>query len=478
MLNVTFIRVCIFLFFCLASLFLYIGVYDDVVHMYVYVYGQVILLLIGFFVLFLRQKIIFSVFNIFSSMFVGYALGAFYYSLQTIEFGKFIGFTTIQTEKIVELYEVSLLILIAGYVFFTLGYVVSQFRSYTNLSISMSFIEKGLLPLYLYKSRWMIIAPFLSLGLISWWYVSLKTSGGIYESLIYFQAFRHMAKEAGVSTVLYNFYYAGMFYWLYLIVLNRKKIPIHFMLLSIIGMLMNLSQGQIMAPITYVLVQLVYVGVCRPKLQRKMIMAGVGAMVVALLLYFLRIASNLFYIGVELSFDKVVGDFFYKIIGSGNIADVQQIAIIYWSIEQGVVDFGFTFFDWAINIFSGILGLTPSSVGLTLKESFFPVESGAPTPGAIGEMYANFQEVSILLMFFVGLFLGIIQNVLLFKVNYFNRMLYAIFLMKFVFLYPKVDSTMFTSFVYVAFPLLLIVVCHVFLVLVLFSSRGRKINNA
>lgn len=404
---------------------------------------------------------IFTVFNVFSVMYFGYVIGGFYYSFQTTNFGKFIGFMNLPTDQVVNLYETSLLIIFVAYLFFIFGYLTITSKSIRQPKMLTLPIDSNVLNKRLYKTRFVVIIPLLLLGLHSWYKVAHATSGGIIESIIFFQAFRHMAESAGVSTFFYNFYYVAIYYWLYLILSNpESKVPKSFMLFSAIGMVMNLTQGQIMAPITFVLSQVVAVALFRPQLQRKMLLTVAAVMSFAFLLYFLRIVSNFLFLGQEMNLQDAVGDFMYKIVGSGNTADIQQISIIINTFDVSSSELGLTYFDWIRNTIGGFLGLEPSSVGLTLKKLYFPSSSGAPTPGALGELIVNFYYLGPVLMFLVGTLLGLFQLMFLTEKSSFYKFLYAIVLARFVFLYPKVDSTMLTSLVFLFIPLFFIVTVH------------------
>jgi len=467
-------RLFSFTFLALLPIVFYFVYHHEIVNKGIYFSTYILYLVFILFTIFKAQQGIFTAYNIFSAMYFGYVLGGLYYSFQVVNFGKFIGFMSLPTDKVIELFEISLLLITIGYIFFSLGHslIISERFKVKKLA-SLSF-EKTRFLNSLYKTRLVVISPFLILGLSNWYNVANATAGGLFESIIYFQAFRHMAEDAGVSTLFYNFYYAAIYYWLYLLIANNKKITTLFYLCAFLGMVMNLTQGQIMAPITFILSLLVFVGICRPELQKKALIGMAIMMAFAFILYFLRILSNLYFIGQELSFENIVGNFLHKIIGSGNTADIQQIAIIMHTFTISSSQLGLTYIDWLRNLFAGSLGLEPSSVGLILKNNFFPKSSGAPTPGALGELYANFYILSPFMMFFVGSVLAMIEKVFLQGKSHFNNIVYALFLMKFVFLYAKVDSTMLTSFVYAIVPLIIVVLLHTTIIKLLTLQVSQK----
>lgn len=448
--------------FPLAFYLLYQG---EIQNEYIYLLTTALYTLFLFVFSFQSYTQLFTVFNVFSIMYFGYVVGGVYYSFQSTNFGKFIGFMKIPAERVVELYELSLIFIFVAYCCFIAGYFLVTAKSVKQPKLPSLKLDSPTFNQKLYKTRFFVIVPLLLLGLQSWYKVAHATSGGIIESIIYFQAFRHMAEAAAVSTFLYNFYYVGIYYWLYLVLSNPElKVSKTFLLFSAVGMVMNLTQGQIMAPITFVLSQVVAVGLFRPQLQKKMLLTVGVVMSLAFLLYFLRIVSNFLFMGQEMNLQDATGDFMYKIVGSGNTADIQQISIIISTFGISDATLGATYFDWFRNTIGGFFGMVPSSVGLTLKELYFPSSSGAPTPGALGELIVNFYYLGPVLMFMVGAILGLFQSLFLTGKNTFYKFLYAIVLVKFVFLYPKVDSTMLSSLVYLLIPLLFFVVAHSVLV--------------
>ena len=407
---------------------------------------------------------LFTSFNLFSVMYFGYVVGGFYYSFQLNEFGKFIGFINLSSGEVVRLFEMSILVIIVGYLFFCLGYGFVKAKIKIPRHLPVMAMDINEINNKLYATRWMVVIPLLAVGMYTWYSVAEATSGGILQSIIYFQAFRHMAEAKGVSTLFYNFYYAGVYYWLYLILSDEnRRISLIFIFFSIVGMVMNLTQGQIMAPITFVLSQVVAVALFRKESQKKMFIIVFILMALAFLLYFLRIVSNYIFMGKEMLFQDAIGDFMNKIVGSGNTSDIQQIAIILSKFDSSSVLLGSTYIDWLRNSFGGFFGFEPSSVGLILKELYFPSTSGAPTPGALGELIANFYFLGPFMMFFVGVILGLLQIYLNTPYSSIYKFVYSIVLAKFVFLYAKVDSSMLSSLIFMVLPFLVVVLIHTFL---------------
>ena len=417
-------------------------------------------LLIAVSCFFIRGNDIFSPLTWFSITYFGYVVGGVYYSFGEVNYGKFLILTETPFELVPEYMMASLLWAILCYFMFCFGYCI-----FSTKSSFVARAENAVLsacPEFSKVAR-CLIPFFLIFGFCYWVYVAYEVAGGVLGIIIKFQAFRHLIADTKISTLPYHFYYAGIFLWLLVLVKDDKKISFLYIALSFIGMLINLTQGRIMLSITFVLAQVFFVGIARGdgingwKVFFNISLLGVGALII----YFLRILSNYYFIGYEapvIADDTAFyRDFLNKIVGSGNVADLQQLVIIFrtWSWDEPML--GVTYFDWIRNSFGALFGIAPSSIGLTIKEVYFPSGSGAATPGAIGEAFVNFSVLGPFFMMVVGAFFSFIyQNVKRIG-SYILLMVYSIFLARFVLLYPKVDSTMMLSFLWGAVPFLLAV---------------------
>ncbi|WP_139171594.1 O-antigen polysaccharide polymerase Wzy [Modicisalibacter muralis] len=193
------------------------------------------------------------------------------------------------------------------------------------------------------------------------------------------------------------------------------------------------------------------------------------------MIYFLRILSNYHYIDSDAEIFKggllqYFSTFMSRIVGSGNVADLQQLVIIFKTWGWGDFAWDVTYFDWLINTFGGFVGLEPSSIGLTIRDTYFPGKSGAPTPGAIGEAYYNFSIFAPLFMLLIGSMFSYLYQKVKASGSNLLLMIYSIFLLRFVFLFSKVDSTMMSNFFWGAVPFLL-TMCFIFFVLSLFDDK-------
>lgn len=402
----------------------------------------------------------FSPLTLFSVMFSGYALGGFFYSESQGYFGKFIGFMNISDDQIVLFMQYGLFYALICYVFFALGYVLFKrkvlFHDLSSDSVFWRFFGKN----YLF-----FVVPLLIIGTFYWYWVATVTAGGLFNLLVYFQAFKHLVAEAGVTTLPYHLYYAGIYLWLLGIVIAKKRVGYVFVLFSLLGMIINLSQGRITLAVTFIISQFLFIALIDERNKKRMLFYFLMLMFFAFFVYFLRIISNSVFIGADIDFFEK--SFFDVIIGGGNVADLQQLVIIFYTFDISNSMLGITYFDWLRNTIGPFFGFSKSSIGLMIKSLYIPETSGAPTPGAIGEAYANFNIAAPFLMFFVGTLFAIIYKYVMKSGDPFILLIYSIFLARFVFIYPKVDSTMLVNFLWGAVPFSIFIVAIYFLFKVL-----------
>ena len=422
--------------------------------------------------LFVNGNDVFSPLTWFSITYMGYVVGGVYYSFGELNYGKFLVLTGTPFEVVPGYLVVSLVWAILCYFMFCFGY--GFFSSKASFLPRAKSGDLSLLPGFSLVSRF-VIPVLLLLGFLYWVYVAYQAAGGILGIIVKFQAFRHLIADTNISTLPYHFYYAGILLWLLVLVKDGRTIGLVFIMLSFLGMVINLTQGRIMLSITFILAQVFFVGLAKGDRTNSLKvffyigLLGAGAIAI----YFLRILSNYYFIGSDAA--VISGDtsfyksFLDKIVGSGNVADLQQLVIIFrtWSWDAPLM--GVTYFDWIRNSVGAFFGMSPSSIGLTIKEVYFSSASGAPTPGAIGEAYVNFSVLGPFFMMFVGAVFSIVYQLVKQRGSYVLLMVYSVFLARFILLYPKVDSTMMLNFLWGVVPFLLTVIC-----ISLFVWAGQK----
>ncbi len=404
-----------------------------------------LLVLMMVFNFYLNDNDYFSPLTIFSLMYVGYALGGYYYANSGGDFGRFIEFTSIPQDKVVDLFQYALIYAFFSYLSFGLGYVIFKQK--------IAFIHRhrsgGFWPFF-GQYYLLLVVPFLLIGVVYWYWIALVTAGGLVNMLLYFQAFTHLVSDAGVTTLPYHFYHAGIYIWLLGLVVTGKKVGSTFILLSLLGMVIIMSQGRITVAITFIISQLFFIALIDVRNRKKILFYFAVLMGFAFFVYFLRLLSNGLFIGAEV--DLVGKGFLKEMIGRGNVADLQQLVLIFHTFTLDKLMLGATYLDWLRNTVGQFFGFEPSSVGLMIKSLYVPDTSGAPVPGAIGEAYANFGVAAVAMMFFIGAAFAGLYRFVMKKGSLFLLLIYAVFLAKFVFIYPKVDSTMMVNFLWGVMP--------------------------
>lgn len=399
------------------------------------------------------KNILINPLSVFSFMYFGYVFGAFYYAFSGGDFGKFLSYLNLNRFD-AELYLVyAILYAIVCYLFFVLGFSLFYKRKSITLRGEWggSYYD-GLLTLYKPICFFLI-----SVGLAYWVWMSYTLAGGIIPMLLYFQAFRHLIEDAQLSTLPYHLYYAGIFLWLIASVVKYNKVSFYFLLFSFIGLIIGLSTGRITLAFTYVMAQMIFYYFCFPEKRKKIIVLLFSLISSGFVVYFLRILSNQYFMGVDLDLSEK--NFIGTIIGDGNITDLQQLVIVFKTFDSSNILLGKSYLDTFRNTIGAQFGFEPHSIGLLIKELYIPNTSGAPTPGAIGEAYANFLFVGPAIIFIIGGIFSYIYMKVLDSKNPLVIMVYSIFLARFVFMYPKVDSTMMVNFLWGAVPLIIVWFC-------------------
>ncbi len=400
------------------------------------------------------RNILINPLSIFSFMYIGYAFGAYYYAFSDGDFGKFVSYLNLSRSEVEKLITYALFYALICYLFFVFGFSIF-YKKINKVSLG---VNKG--NLYILNYYKPICFTLILIGLSYWVWMSYTLAGSVIKMLLYFQAFRHMVEDAQLTILPYHLYYAGIFFWLIALTVKYSKVSFYFLFFSFLGLVIGLSTGRITLAFTYIMAQLIFYYYCFPNKRKKIIFILASLMSFGFLIYFLRILSNQYFMGVDLDLsDK---SFIGTIIGDGNVTDLQQLIIVFKTFDPSNVLLGSSYFDTFRNTIGAQFGLQPHSVGLLIKELYIPSTSGAPTPGAIGEAYANFLFCGPIIMFIVGSILSYIYMRISYSRHPLVIMVYAIFLARFVFMYPKVDSTMMVNFLWGATPLIIIWICLTF----------------
>lgn len=406
-----------------------------------------------------RQNFFIDPLFIFSLIYFGYAIGGTYYSFSDGQFGKFLGFLNLD-RHVTEQYLTYALIY-ANFCYFAIAVGYRLFARNNN-----SFVPEtdSTIANYLINSGGVAIFLMISLGTVYWVWVSNVIAGGILDSLILFQVFPHLVAEHKISITPYLIYYAGINIWLMKLILKKSNINLFFIFFSILGFVISASTARISITVTYAFAQLYLIYMVHPRSRRSTHKIFITITCFALGLFFLRDVSNYLFLNDGKGIEGLELNFFESIVAGGNVSDLQQLVIIFKTFNLNEILFGLSYFDWLNNSFSNVLDLKPTSVGLRIANLYVPDTSGAPTPGAIGEAFANFHVLAPLFMFFFGASMALVKNLIDRTNDVILYFMYSCFLTSFIFLFPKVDSTMIANFFWNAFPtiFILFVLSHIF----------------
>lgn len=388
---------------------------------------------------------------VFSLMFMGYAIGGVYYTFSDGYYGKFLEFHSLHDDKIVQYMNESLIYCLVFYFLMSIGYLLGKKFSYakkTCSAVNYDFFK------FLHKNRYSLIYPFLLLVAFYWVYVSIVSAGSLYNAIIYFQLFPHFIKESGLSIAPYIILYTLVYMLFMLELVVRKRIGSDVVCVIVFSLVVILSTGRISQAASFFLTLFLFYLFFSKKAREQAIFIFVVIIFVSVLIHFLREMSNYYYLTNDVS---IAGEGLFKtIIGGGNISDLQQLIIVRDVFDYTDYEYGRTYFDWINNLIGKYFGLEPRSLGLTIYNAIVPIgsSSGAPTPGALGEMYANFGYWGVILSPVIGFIFSVIDKNAHFSQSPIKKMIYTMYLSFFVFLYPKVDSTMIVNLLWAVIPFL------------------------
>ncbi len=416
---------------------LFISTYSFIKYQILYALSWLLAGIILFACMFAKNNDLFSPINWFSATYFGYVLGGVYFSYDNIGNGKFFNLANIAENEAAYYLILAQVWAIVNYFSFIIGYFLgntgNDYRDIYDFSGRFNIFFKKIIPV--------VILPMFVCGFLYWVYVSYMLAGGPLAFLLNFAAFNHVIKNSGLTTLPYHFVYTAVYLWVILCAVRKKSFSIFLYVASIFAFMMIISQGRISNAITFLL-SLILINFFsnRSRLKtRKIVVYIIALITLAFLILFLRVASSYYYIGsnpVFFSLNNIFETcllFIEMIVGWGNVADLQQLVLAFktWDIPSALM--GVTYFDWFRNMFSS-LGFEPTSVGIRILKIYFPDKVGGPTPGAIGELYANFNLMGFLGMFFVGLVCARIYNLVKRSGSVYLLFLYSAFFAKVCFL--------------------------------------------
>jgi len=162
-------------------------------------------------------------------------------------------------------------------------------------------------------------------------------------------------------------------------------------------------------------------------------------------IYFLRLASSLRNLGVQIDWQTVV-DFSDRIghfaLQRGNVPNFPVVFTIIDKIpaEESFL-YGKTLFNWAIFLIPKSIIKGDYLISLWVKNTWYlDIEGGGLPPTAVGEWYANFGFAGVVLgMFIIGLAIGALYKVARTSESPYLVVLWANMVFGFVVIYPKTD---------------------------------------
>ncbi len=383
----------------------------------------------------------------FSLLFYGYVFSGLYFSYyQNIHTAKFFNFHgNFTTEDIKEsLYQV-----VCGYMFFVLGYKLSNRIKIKKVNLEIKNIN--------YKSKkleYILVFLFL-ISFFYWIFVSYKLAKGPVDLMFNMAQYVLFQSLNPISTTPYIIGYVATYYLFIINLNNENKLKIINYFMIILTFIMYLSTGRLSGSVFYLLsFLLMYLIWNKFKISIKIYIYLLIFVLLLFVLYFYREYTNLNYLGIEMETNivKLVGTHFF---GMTNFGDLQSITFSNQYIKDVKLMFGETFFDmtrfWLNKI--PFIELEPTSIGLRLREYYFShIDTGAPAPGIISEMIINFNFLGITIaMFIFGVITQILRKFIDPNKNVFNLYIYVQILI-FLLLLSKVDSSHLDSLIWNIVP--------------------------
>jgi len=393
----------------------------------------------------------FTLIIFFSLLFYGYVFSGLYFSYyQNIHTAKFFNFHgNFTTEDIKEsLYKV-----VCGYIFFVLGYKLSNRikikkvnLEIKNINYKSKKIEYILIILFLISfSYWIFVSYRITNGPIS-----LLSNMGIYELLLH---------KSYISTAPYILAYVSTSFLFIIYLKNKRKISLFIIFMIISSFIMYVSTARLSGAVFYLIsFPLMYAIYFQFKVNLKILLWLSLFAIFLGFLYFFRFYSNLSYLGLEIDSNifKLMGEHFF---GMTNFGDLQSITFANQYTKDYGYLYGLSFFDFSYFWISKIfwIDLESTSIGTRLTNYYFyHVDSGSPAPGIISEVIMNFGYVGLtVIMFLIGVILNLISKSINLEYNIFNLYVYTNFLL-FALLLTKVDSSHISSLIWSIMPLYLL----------------------
>jgi hypothetical protein len=400
----------------------------------------------------------------FSAMYFGYVIsGVYYLVFDRYSSARYLNLAGVKETNVVFFFP--FLIIIVGYICFIFGYDFStSFRLRKRLSLN------GLESVLKFKYVAAIGYFLFLLGFAYWIFISYYVGENPVTLLLKIGNAPYILWANNVRTTPYILCGYGITILLFHKLSRKNKVSIGLFLLIVLSVIPIISNGRLSLGLfpLFILYLFYSMYLNNGRVNKRLFVMGFALL---LMLYFARYASSYYFIKGRLPEPGNVVEFFFnRIVGRGNVADVQQVVLaIKYRTQNGLL-YGTTWFDFLNNLLARRFDWAPNSVGIRIKAQYFSQITGAPTPGIISEFLLNYGIIGVLFgMTFLGATFGVVfKFCFLCRRSALITFFYATFVYYFVFLSAKVDSTTFAAVVMNFVPVFIIVLginaFHVFVV--------------
>lgn len=409
-------------------------------------------------VIFLKRHFdLFEPVYLFSFMYYLFSFGGLYF-ISTGLVGKHID--NYLNRDVIGLFNQTLLFIILNFIMFMIGYfkTIDQDIFLTIDKVEDKNIFKPLLI--------GIIFIFITFGLLNFLYVSYSMSGGVIEHILTVGIRRHQFQEQKISTLGYNFYYAGIYLWFYLILTTQQKSNFNnylFLFFMFFSFLISFSGARTFATISHVLTFVAiyyYAYKLEFKNYLKIGIVSLGIIILGIFSYFYRILGGraASYFDQQFDFNFLWTNVGFLIIDSGNIPHIPMVMKILesWAEEIGF-SYGATLFYWILPLIGKTEIMKDIAIPWVMLNTYFPGKgAGGLPPTVVGEFYINFGYFGALVaMFLLGVLIAQGYNYASRKKNYWITVFFIILVMRFIFILPKAMFDVLAAPFYIFIPLFL-----------------------
>jgi hypothetical protein len=401
----------------------------------------------------------------FAAMYYLFAVGAIYFIFTDFEYSAH---TLVATQAArYTLLGRTLALLLLGWCSLMLGYRLGRGGRPMRVRIE---IEPGWeLPSWMLR---LVVAVLALVGLLNFIYLVRIYPGGILEYFgdIGIRKNRLELIGASVTTVGFQFLYAAVILWLFVVVRRwrmgqSRREAVLFAIVAVVSIVIMIGQGRMFQTVSYMLtlVSLIYVCSSHPRRNRVFIAGSAALLAGGVALYFLRLLSLVAYNNPELLQRFSAAQLFLVavrgasrlLIDKGNIPDVAALMniVAFWERDFGL-QLGASLGNWVTAFVPDTEG---ASIAVQSADRWYGSVGGVP-PTIVGEWYANFAAPGVLAgMFALGAAMGKLYAATVRRSSYWWAVALLAVTFRFFFILPKGETVTFVGAVWLAAPPLLVV---------------------